>query len=160
MPGLWPSPWPAEDGGPRREQAPSGIAGLGIGAGERLRLAAVRDAFATTMVILRAPGEVFALRHTLGARPHRDPSTSWVERIEPSTLEPLARSPDLPGGPFWPGGLAAHANGSLHVVFGRWCHRLSPELDLIGLTRAPAIAAVQLVRRACRRDARDEGHRS
>jgi hypothetical protein len=27
--------------------------------------------------------------------------------------------------------MAAHANGSLHVVFGRWCHRLSPELEVI-----------------------------
>ncbi len=129
--GLWPSPWPAEDGGPRREQTPSGIGGLGLADGGRLRLAAARDAFATTMVILREPGEVFALRHTLGRHPQRDPSTAWVERIEPATLEPLARSPVLDGGPFWPGGIAAHANGSLHVVFGRWCHRLSPELAVL-----------------------------
>ncbi len=126
--GLWPSSWPAEDGGPRREQWPVGGSGLAIGDGEGLRLAAARDAFATTMVVARGPDEVFALRHTLGARPLRDPSSAWVERIEPRTLEPLERSPELPGGPFWPGGLAAHANGSLHVVHGRHCHRLSPEL--------------------------------
>jgi hypothetical protein len=91
----------------------------------------VRDAFATTMVVLREPGEVFALRHTIGRRPLRDPTVSWVERIDPSTLAPMARSPTLPGGPFWPGGLAAHANGSLHVVYGRHCHRLSSDLSLL-----------------------------
>jgi hypothetical protein len=140
-PGLWPSPWPAEDGGPRREQAPSGISGLGLGlglaAGGRLRLAARRDAFATTMVVLREPGEVFVLRHSLGRRPHRDPAVSWVERINPLTLETVARSAELPGGPFWPGGLLAHANGSLHVVFGRWCHRLSPGLEVLASRRLP-----------------------
>ncbi len=125
---LWPSPWPAEDGGPTREQVPHGGAGLGIGPGERLRLAASRDAFATTMVVLRDPGEVYVLRHTMGRRPLRDPTTCWVELIDPLTLEPLARSTALPGGPFWPGGLAAHGNGSLHVVYGRHCHRLAADL--------------------------------
>lgn len=105
--------------------------GLRIRAGERLTLAAVRDAYATTMVVLRAPGEAFVLRHSMGRRPRRDPSVSWVERIDPRTLDPLARSEDLPGGPFWPGGLAAHANGSLYVVHGRHAHRLSPSLELL-----------------------------
>jgi hypothetical protein len=128
---LWDSPWPAEDGGPLRRQAPNGSAGLAIQDGERLALAATRDAFATTMVVLRAPGEVFALRHTMGRKPHRDPSVAWVERIDPIDLHPLRRSPELPAGPLWPGGIAAHANGSLHVVYGRFCHRLSAELELL-----------------------------
>jgi hypothetical protein len=129
---LWPnSPWPAEDGGPRRTQAPDGAPGLGIRPGERLSTVAERDAFAVTMVVLREPGEVFALRHTLGRRPLGDPSVAWVERIDPETLAPLERSRELAAGPFWPGGLAAHANGSLHTVFGRWCHRLSAELDVL-----------------------------
>ncbi len=128
MTALWPSPWPAEDGGPRREQVPHGGTGLGIGPGESLRLAASRDAFATTMVVLRDPGEVYVLRHTMGRRPLRDPTECWVERIDPLTLEPLARSPTLEGGPFWPGGLAAHGNGSMHVVYGRHCHRLAADL--------------------------------
>jgi hypothetical protein len=138
QPGLWPSPWPAEDGGPQRRQAPHDGAGLGVRAGERLQLAAVRDAFATTMVVLRDPGEVFVLRHTLGRRPHHDPTVSWVERVDPRTLEVQARSPDLTGGPFWPGGLAAHANGSLHVVYGRFCHRLSPALEPLAAAELPA----------------------
>ncbi len=134
---LWPSPWPAEDGGPRREQRPTGTPGLGIQDGETLRLAAARDAYATTMVVLRDPGEVFALRHTMGPRPLEDPSAAWVERIDPLTLEPLARSPELPGGPFWPGGLAAHAGGSLHVVHGNHCHRLSAELTVTASRELP-----------------------
>ena len=50
-----------------------------------------------------------------------------MERIDPDSLAPLERSPDLSAGPFWPGGLAAHANGSLYVIYGRWCHRLAPD---------------------------------
>src|ERR1035437_6276849 len=134
---LWPSPWPAEDGGPRRSQAPSEVQGLGIRPDERLVTAAVRDAFATTMVVLREPGEVFALRHTLGRRPLRDPSTGWVERIDPITLAAVGRSPDLAAGPFWPGGIAGHANGSRHGVYGRFCDRPSAPLKLRASRRLP-----------------------
>lgn len=78
------------------------------------------------MVVLREPGEVYALFHTVG------PDTiSWVERIDPVTLETVSRSPDLAGGPTWPGGLAAHANGSLYVVFGAHAHRLDTSLGVV-----------------------------
>lgn len=118
MNGLWPSPWPAEDGGPARLQSPHGGGGFALRPGERL-VATSRDALAATMVVLRDPGEVFLLRHTGG-----DGAVSWVERVDPVTLEAVGRSADLPGGPTWPGGLACHADGSLHVVFGRHAHRL------------------------------------
>ncbi len=131
---LWPSRWPAEDGGPCRRQYAAGPA-LALLDGERLTLAAHRDAYAATMLVLRDPGELFALRHTMGARPLVDPSTSWVERLDPLSLAPLARSPELSGGPFWPGGLAAHANGSLYVVHGNHCHRLSSDLELLATRR-------------------------
>jgi hypothetical protein len=111
---------------------------LDIARGERLVCAAARDAFATTMIVLREPGEVFALRHSLGSRPLHATSEAWVERLDPHTLEPLASSPRLAAGPFWPGGLAAHANGSLHVVYGRRCHRLSASLQLIKSIELPA----------------------
>jgi hypothetical protein len=77
------------------------------------------------MVVLRDPGEAYLLRHTAG-----EDAVSWVEQIDPITLEPVARSRDLAGGRTWPGGLAAHADGSLHVVFGRHAHRLSPGLEV------------------------------
>ena len=132
MSALWDGPWPAEDGGPQRTARMRG------GLGGPLETTAVRDAYGTTMVILREPGEVYVLRHAMGRRPLEDPCTSWVERIDPVTLEPVARSPRLASGPWWPGGLAAHANGSLHVVAGNWCHRLSPALDLMASAELPA----------------------
>jgi hypothetical protein len=117
--GYWPSPWPGEDGGPTRRQAAG--TGFGLRDGRTLR-ATTRSAFAPTMVVLREPGEVFLLCTTIGPG-----SVSWVERIHPESLEVERRSPDLPGGPFWPGGLLAHADGSLYVTFGRHCHRLDAE---------------------------------
>lgn len=136
-PALYASPWPAEDGGPRREQAVHGGAPLAIRPGERLTVAAVRDAVATTMVLLRGPGEVFVLRHTLGRRPLTDPVTAWVEQVDPVTLAPVRRSPPLASGPFWPGGAAILADGGLVVVTGNHAHRLSPDLQPLAARRLP-----------------------
>src|SRR5262245_27349962 len=115
-PGYWPSNWPGEDGGPRRLQTPR------TGAGPALAPDAVtvhsREAIAATMLVLRAPGEAFLLRHTAGPD-----AISWVEQVDPVSLKVLARSDDLPGGPTWPGGMAAHADGSLYVAFGNHAHR-------------------------------------
>ena len=137
MAGYWPSPWPGEDAGPRRSQAPHAVTGLNIAEGERLEVTS-RDAFAVTMVILREPGQVYLLRHTVGTNMFSDPVVGWVERIDPQTLEVVERSPELAAGPFWPGGLAAHANGSLYTVFGRWCHRLAPDCSVIARRELPA----------------------
>jgi hypothetical protein len=91
-----------------------------------------RMAIASTMVVLRDPGEVYLLCHTGG-----DDAVSWVEQIHPHTLETICRSADLPGGPTWPGGIAAHANGSLFVVFGRHAHRLSADLATVHTVALP-----------------------
>ncbi len=125
LPGHWPSRWPAEDGGPRRRQVPLSGPGLELRPGESLAVVS-RQAMLATMVVLRDPGEVYLLCHTTG-----DAAVSWMERIDPVTLDPLERSPDLPGGPMWPGGMVAHANGSLYVVFGRHAHRLAPDCSLL-----------------------------
>jgi hypothetical protein len=87
----------------------------------------------------REPGELFALRHDLPVREavSSAPVEGWVERLDPLTLEPTAATPRLPGGSWWPGGLAAHANGDLHMVFGRWAHRLSPNLEVLASHRLP-----------------------
>jgi hypothetical protein len=84
------------------------------------------------MIVLRDPGEVYAM----GCRLDAD-STSWLERIDGESLEMIRRSPDLAGGPFWPGGAAVHANADLYVTFGRWCHRLDPECQPVVSAELP-----------------------
>lgn len=84
------------------------------------------------MVVLRDPGEVYLLCHTGG-----DEAVSWVEQIDPQTLDIVRRSPDLPGGPTWPGGIAAHADGALYVAFGRYVHRLSSDLEVLTSVELP-----------------------
>ncbi len=129
--GYWNSRWPGEDGGPARSEIPRSTGGLAIQPGEHLAVTS-RDAMVTTMVVLRDPGEVYLLCHTGGTD-----AIAWVERIDAQTLATIDRSPDLVGGKTWPGGLAAHANGSLYVVFGRHVHRLSAGLELIASAELP-----------------------
>ena len=135
---YWPAPWTCEDGGPLRRCCADGIQGLGILPGERLEVTAAVDAFATDMLVRRGPGELYALRHDIpfdGAQGR--PLKGWVERLDPVTLAVRASTPRLPGGPYWPGGMAAHASGDLHMVFGHWAHRLSPELEVLASHRLP-----------------------
>ncbi|MBM3673970.1 MAG: hypothetical protein FJW88_03285 [Actinobacteria bacterium] len=129
--GYYPSPWPGEDGGPRRDQAPHGLPGLTLADGETLQ-AKCRDAPGAGMVVLRDPGEVYVQGCTFATE-----TTAWVERVDPESLDPVARSPELPGGPFWPGGIAVHANGDLYVTYGRWCHRLAPDLAVVAARELP-----------------------
>lgn len=124
------SPWPGEDGGPmRRQEAPRRFA---TGA-SRWKSTASRTAPLACMVVTRDQGELYLLGHTVGSG-----STSWLERIDPEHLGAVVRSPELEGGPFWPGGVAAHANGDLYVTYGRWCHRLDPDCQPVAARELPA----------------------
>jgi hypothetical protein len=124
------SPWPGEDGTPDRMQVPRSGADLALQPGERLRCVR-RNVFMGTMTVLREPGEVYFLSHSaLRARFLGRPTTSCVEKIDPLTLKTVAKSPRLPGGPMWPGGMAVHRNGDLYVVYGRYCHRLDADCGL------------------------------
>ncbi len=134
MSGYWPGPWACEDGGPARPQVPRSGPSLGVTAGDVIDVVS-RSAPAATMVVTRDPGELFLLRHTAG-----DDAISFVERLDPTTLEPLKRSADLAGGPTWPGSIAAHANGSIYVVFGNHAHRLDPDLSVVATTELPRTA--------------------
>ncbi|OYX40398.1 hypothetical protein [Sphingomonas sp.] len=128
------SPWPGEDGSPDRRQVARHGPEMTIG--DRLR-ATTRRTLMSTMTVLGAPGEVFLLTHSV-LRSHLKLSTSArVERIDPETLAPLARSPQLPGGPMWPGGMAIHANGDLYIVYGRYAHRLDRQCRLKASLRLP-----------------------
>lgn len=130
--GYWPSPWPGEDAGPSRRQAPHGVAGWGLAPGAGLEVVARQDVVAATMPVVREPGELFLLRHSFGTD-----TVSWVERMDPATLATVARSADLAAGPSWPGGLAAHADGGLLVVYGRWAHRLDVDLRVVASRELP-----------------------
>jgi hypothetical protein len=135
---YWPRPWTCEDGGPLRRCCADGVPGLGIRPGERLEVAASVDAFGTDVLLRREPGELYALRHQMPARrPLATPVEAWVERLDPDTLAVVGSTPRLPGGTYWPGGMAAHASGDVHMVFGRWAHRLSPDLEVLASHRLP-----------------------
>ena len=121
--------WRYEDGGFRRSQTTAGA--LGLRPGDTLEVT-TRMAPAVTMVVAGDAGELFLLRHTAG-----DGATALVERIDPHTLETLDQSPELDGGPVWPGGLGANRHGSLHVVFGNHAHRLDADLRVVASTTLP-----------------------
>ena len=105
-----------------------------------LRLTATsRRRLMTTMTVLGDPGEIFLLTHQALRSQIGLPTTAQVERIDPLTLRPIARSPRLDGGPMWPGGMAIHRNGDLYTVYGRYIHRLA-RADLT--VRAAAILPV------------------
>ncbi|MDH7972396.1 hypothetical protein QH494_09400 [Sphingomonas sp. AR_OL41] len=136
MSGYCPGPWPAEDGGPQRLAIPAQGAGFTVTPGERLAVT-TRRTMISTMTVLGDPGEVYLLTHSaLRARIGLS-TTARVERIDPLTLETIARSARLPGGPMWPGGVAVHGNGDLYVVYGRWAHRLDRHCRLKGSSELP-----------------------
>jgi len=127
--GYFASPWPGEDGGPARLQAPRGASALALQPGEGLQCV-TRNTLLSTMTVLGAPGEVFLLTHS-ALRAHLGlATTSCVERIDPHSLQTRQRSKRLPGGPMWPGGMAIHRNGDLYVVYGRYAHRLDRDCGL------------------------------
>ena len=124
--------WSTEDGGPRRLQWVDG-ARLAIAAGETLQVAS-RSMMVVTMVVVASSDEIFVLCHTGG-----DDAVSWVERVDPETLETLATSEQLAGGPAWPGGIAVHPNGDVYVVFGNHAHRLNRSLQVVASRELPRV---------------------
>jgi hypothetical protein len=89
------------------------------------------------MTVLGAPGDVFLLHHSAIRSNVGLPTTACVERIDPLTLVPLARSPRLSGGPMWPGGLAVLRNGDVYVVYGRYLHRLNRDCEPVAQMQLP-----------------------
>ncbi len=134
--GYLDSPWPGEDGGPQRLQVPRRGAALALRPGERLGCV-TRNTLLSTMTVLGAPGEVYLLTHSALRARIGLPTTSCVERIDPLSLQTLARSPRLRGGPMWPGGMAIHRNGTMVVVYGRYLHRLDRGCALQASLRLP-----------------------
>ena len=136
MSGYFDSPWPGEDGTPSRLQASRGPALPPAGPWQ----ATLRPTLMSTMTVLGAPGEVFLLTHSALRASFGLPTSARIERIDAETLAPVARSPRLPGGPMWPGGMAIHANGDLYVVYGRYAHRLDRECRIKAELKLPVNA--------------------
>ncbi len=134
-PGYWPSPWPVECGGNRRQKAASGALNA---AGGTARVVSRRDGQWHVMVVRRDPGEWF-VGGTMPAF-SGPPPFGWVERLDVETLEPIVRSPQLPcGDHVWCGAILAHANGSIHSVNGSYLHRLDAyTLEIIAERELPA----------------------
>ncbi len=116
--------WLSEDGGADRRQWVKG-ARLAIEPTESLKVIG-RSLMVGTMAVVASPDDVYLLCHTGG-----DDAVSWVEKIHPETLETLATSTRLAGGPAWPGGISVHPNGDLYVVFGNHAHRLTRDLQVV-----------------------------
>jgi hypothetical protein len=122
-PGYWPSPWPVECGGNRRQKSAHGR--LDAASGTAM-VTSRRTERWDVMAIRRQPGEWYVG----GTMPAfvGPPPFGWVERFDPETLEPIVRSPDLPCGEHvWCGAILAHANGSILSVNGSYLHRLDPD---------------------------------
>ena len=134
--GYLDTPWPGEDGGPRRMQTPRSGAGLKLLPGETLQRV-TRNTLMSTMTVLGAPGEVYLLTHSAIRAKFGLPTSACVELLDPETLQTRRRSPRLRGGPMWPGGMAIHRNGSLYVVYGRYAHRLDRDCSPIASLKLP-----------------------
>lgn len=134
-PGYWPSTWPVECGGNRRQKAATGSLNAADGTA---RTVTRRNERWNVMVVRRDPGQWY-LGGTMASFTGPAPF-GWVERIDPETLEPLASSPELPCGEHvWCGAILAHANGSIYSVNGSYLHRLDPDdLHVVAERQLPA----------------------
>ncbi len=119
--------WRYEDGGPRRlARVPGSLGAVGATVSVTTRVAP-----AATMVV-GDEERLLLLRHSAG-----EGAVAIVEQIDEETLEPLRSSPELPGGPVWPGGLGVAPDGAVHVVFGNHAHRLDEELRVTASCTLP-----------------------
>ncbi|MBI02605.1 MAG: hypothetical protein CL468_00995 [Acidimicrobiaceae bacterium] len=131
--GYWPSAWPVECGGNRRQKARTGRLDASLGTAEVVTRHNDRW---NVMVVERDPGEWF-LGGTMPAFTG-PPPYGWVERIDPKTLEPTRSSERLPcGDHVWCGAILAHANGSIHSINGSYLHRLDPDCQVVAERELP-----------------------
>lgn len=136
--GYYPSAWPAECAGPRRQKV-TRAPGLALKPGETLtaRSRAMEPGLWPVMFVQRDPGELYLQGGTQFGQ--TTDSHGWVEQLDPISLEAVRRSPPLPsGGHNWCGAICVHENGDLYVVNGSYCHRLSPDLAVVAEHRLAA----------------------
>ena len=132
--GYWPSPWPVECGGNRRQKAATGRLDAATGTASATT---IRNGRWNVMAVERDPGQWY-VGGTMAAFTG-PPPFGWVQRIDPATLQPLATSPELPCGEHvWCGAILAHADGSILSVNGSHLHRLDPnDLSVLAERRLP-----------------------
>ena len=139
--GYWPSDWPAECGGNRRQKAASGRLDA---AGRSASVVTRRNGRWNVMFVEREPGQWY-LGGTMPAFSGPAPY-GWVQRLDlgeggasVETLEAVARSPRLPcGDHVWCGSILAHANGAVYSVNGSYVHKLHHrDLSVLAERRLP-----------------------
>jgi hypothetical protein len=131
LPGYYPSSWPVECGGNRRQKAVDG--GLGARDGTPKVTTSINGRW-NVMMIRRAPGELF-LGGTMPAFTG-PPPFGWLQRLDPETLAVMAESPQLPcGDHVWCGAIAAHQNGCIIKVNGCYMHRLDRNCHVVAERR-------------------------
>ena len=133
-PGYFPSAWPVECGGNRRQKSTHGRLDASSGTAE---VTSVRNGRWNVMAIEREKGQWY-LGGTMPAF-SGPPPYGWVQRLNLETLEPEVSSPELPCGEHvWCGAILAHANGSVYSVNGSYLHRLDPDdLSVLAEKRLP-----------------------
>ena len=114
LPGYYPSHWPVECGGNRRQKAAKG----GLNARDaKPNVTTVTNGRWNVMTVWRGPAELYMG----GTQPafSGPPPFGWLQRLDPETLDVLVESPPLPcGDHVWCGAIAAHANGDIYKVNG------------------------------------------
>ncbi|MEM7687578.1 MAG: hypothetical protein AAF291_01020 [Pseudomonadota bacterium] len=79
------------------------------------------------MILSRERGETYLLGNNITGT---QTAYGFIEKIDPVSLEPLVRSPNLsPGGHTWCGGAVIHENGDIYVGVGDRLHRLNADCD-------------------------------
>jgi len=133
LPGYYPSPWPVECGGNRRQKAAAGA----LFAGNRAaKVTTVRNGRWNVMMIRRAAGELF-LGGTLPAFTGPAPF-GWLQRLDPGDLSVIEESPPLLcGDHVWCGAIAAHENGDIYKVNGSYLHRLDRNCQIVTERKLP-----------------------
>ena len=133
LPGYYKSKWPVECGGNRRQKASLG--GLWAEDGNAIVTTVTNDRW-NVMAIKRGASEVY-IGGTMPAWSGPEPY-GWIKKVDPFTLETINETPKLPaGGHVWCGAIAAHANGDLYKVNGRYMHRLSKHCEVIKEKKLP-----------------------
>ena len=140
--GYWPSAWPAECGGNRRQKAAIGRLDAAAGTAS---VASRRNGRWNVMFVEREPDQWY-LGGTMPAFSGPEPF-GWVERLDlgagradAGALEPLSCSPRLPcGSHVWCGSILAHANGAVYSVNGSYLHKLdADDLSVLVERQLPA----------------------